>query len=63
MIEFEEDNGVNLSAPALADLLHDKLTHDIFDHLGSSGSSPSSVVGHAGDDNMKTFDLSSPLEF
>ncbi len=36
VIELEEDNGINLLAPALADLLHDKLTHDIFDHLSSS---------------------------
>ncbi len=63
VIELEEDNGINLLAPALADLLRDKPTHDIFDHLGNSRSGPSSVVGHAADDSMKSFDLSSPLEF
>src|SRR5258708_8824226 len=46
VIELEEDNGINLSAPALTNLLHNKLTHDIFDHLSSGRSSPSSVVGH-----------------
>ena len=51
VIELEEDNGINLSAPALTDLLCNKPTHNIFDC--SSRSSPSSAVGHAGDDSMK----------
>jgi hypothetical protein len=56
---------MDLSALALADLLCDKgiPMKDILDHLCSGGSVPSLVVGHAGDDNMKTFDLSNLLEF
>jgi hypothetical protein len=62
VIKLEENNGIDLSMPALADLLCDKLTHNILDDLGSGGSVPSLVVD-SGDENMKSFDLSNPLEF
>jgi len=62
-ISLSWGNGIDLSVPALADLLPDKPKYNIFEHLGSDNCPSSLPADRVGDKTTRKFDLSEPLEF